>query len=48
MPYRTIRLRDDQIDMIVYELNQSIMGDNDSYDKKLKTIIKKLEEEKCK
>lgn len=34
-----------QVEMMIYELEQSVMGNNDSYDKKLKTIIKKLKEE---
>ena len=34
-----------QIEMIVFELKQSVRGDNDPYDRKLKTIIKKLEGE---
>ncbi len=34
-----------QVEMMIYELEQSVMGNNDSYDRKLKTIIKKLKEE---
>lgn len=33
-----------QVEMMIYELKQSVIGDNDSYDKRLKTIIKKLED----
>lgn len=33
-----------QVEMMVYELEQSVMGDNDAYDRKLKTIIKKLKD----
>lgn len=34
-----------QVEMMIYELEQSVMGNNDYYDRKLKTIIKKLKEE---
>lgn len=33
-----------QVEMMIYELKQSVVGDNDPYDKRLKTIIKKLED----
>ena len=41
----TLKLTKPQAEMVLYELEQSVMGNNDSYDKKLKTIIKKLKEE---
>ncbi len=34
-----------QVEMMIYELEQSVMGNNASYDRKLKTIIKKLKED---
>lgn len=39
-----INLTKKQVEIVIYELSQSLRGDDDSYDKKLKTIIKKLEE----
>lgn len=39
-----IQFTKQQVEMMVYELKQSVRGDSDSYDKKLKTIIRKLEE----
>jgi hypothetical protein len=42
----TIKLTEDQLDTVIYELNQGLLGDNDPYERKLKTIIKKLEEAK--
>lgn len=46
MKTMTIKLTEDQLDIVIYELKQSLLGDNDSYERKLKTIIKKLEDEK--
>lgn len=43
---KTVKFTDEQLDMVIYELEQSLRGDNDSYEKKLKTIIKKLEGER--
>ena len=43
---RTIKLTDNQIDLIIYELNQSIRGDDDAYDRKINNIINKLKEDK--
>lgn len=39
----TIKLTEDQLDTVIYELKQSLLGDNDPYERKLKNIIKKLE-----
>lgn len=41
---KAVKFTDEQLHMVIYELDQSIRGDNDSYDRKLKTIIKKLKE----
>lgn len=42
----TIRFTQPQVEMLIYELEQSVIGDNDSYDRKLKTLIKKIKEER--
>lgn len=34
-----------QVEMMIWELEQSVRGDDDAYDKKLKVIVKKLKEE---
>ena len=39
-----VTLSQPQVEMIIYELKQSLTCDSDAYDKKLKTIIKKLED----
>lgn len=43
---KAVRLTEDQIKTIVYELGQGIRGDDpkDAYDNKLKRIINKLSE----
>lgn len=40
----TINLSKAQAEMVIYELNNSLRGDDDPYDNKLKRIIKKVEE----
>lgn len=44
---KTVRLTDEQVETIVYELEQGIRGDDpkDAYDNKLRRIIKKLSED---
>lgn len=41
----TLSLTKKQAEMVLYELQQSIRGDNDAYDRQLKNIIKKLEDQ---
>lgn len=41
---KTIRLREQDIETIIYELNQGVIGDNSRYDKTLKRISKKFED----
>lgn len=40
---KVVKFTDEQLGMVIYELDQALRGDNDPYEKKLKTIIKKLE-----
>ena len=40
----TYKFTEKQVEMMIYEMEQSVRGDDDSYDRKLKTLIKKLKE----
>lgn len=43
----TVTLTKPQVELVVYELGQSLRGDDDAYDKRIKAVIKKLEGEKA-
>ncbi len=41
---KTIRLTDKEIELIVWELGQGVLGDSSSFDNRLQRLIKKFEE----
>lgn len=40
-----IVLTDNQVEIVLWSLSQCIYGDGDSYDKKIKRIIKRIKEQ---
>lgn len=41
---KTIKLSDKEIELIVWELEQGVLGDSSSFDNRLQRLIKKFEE----
>lgn len=46
MKTKTVKLTEPQLEMAIYELEQSLRGDNDSYEKRLTALINKLKDAK--